>query len=329
MKQGSIHMAQLIKLQDYISRYQMGVYRYPSQFIRLKQERWREMKRNWEEEQQSPQQSVRNESQKQEIRAHSLKQLFKRKKEEPNKLEFEMYSENVRSPYFNMSLEHLKIAFLDDLLQLQLQWASSTLREKSFIDRSFYDDQVLQYLLRKFPDTFLLMYRPVYQLKKAPIELDIILMTPSETLCIVIVHGENGSLFQGNRERFWKEFHNDKEKKQLSPLLALNRLYNVVSGIYQYYDIMLPIKKIVLSQSSYIDSKMLPYDINCVDKRTEVEWRERLIKLPSPLKSEQLKGAQALMNHCFTTAVTRPEWSIGDGEYEYVGDDEYDDGELK
>ncbi|ARI76757.1 hypothetical protein [Halobacillus mangrovi] len=33
-------MAQLIKLQDYISRYETSIYQYPSQFIRLKRENW-------------------------------------------------------------------------------------------------------------------------------------------------------------------------------------------------------------------------------------------------------------------------------------------------
>lgn len=41
-------MAQLVKLQDYISRYQINLKRYPSQFVRLKQIQWERMKKEWE-----------------------------------------------------------------------------------------------------------------------------------------------------------------------------------------------------------------------------------------------------------------------------------------
>ena len=37
-------MAQLIKLQDYVSRYEQDIYRYPSQFMRLKKQQWDKIK---------------------------------------------------------------------------------------------------------------------------------------------------------------------------------------------------------------------------------------------------------------------------------------------
>ncbi len=37
-------MAQLIKLQDYVSRYEQDIYRYPSQFIKLKKQQWDKLK---------------------------------------------------------------------------------------------------------------------------------------------------------------------------------------------------------------------------------------------------------------------------------------------
>ena len=37
-------MAQLIKLQDYVSRYEQDIYRYPSQFIKLKKQQWDKIK---------------------------------------------------------------------------------------------------------------------------------------------------------------------------------------------------------------------------------------------------------------------------------------------
>jgi len=41
-------MAQLVKLQDYISRYQIDLARYPTQFVRLKKNQWERIKRQWE-----------------------------------------------------------------------------------------------------------------------------------------------------------------------------------------------------------------------------------------------------------------------------------------
>lgn len=40
-------MAQLIKLQDYISRYEWDTYRYPAQYIRQKKEQWERFYSEW------------------------------------------------------------------------------------------------------------------------------------------------------------------------------------------------------------------------------------------------------------------------------------------
>jgi hypothetical protein len=41
-------MGQLIKLADYISRYQRDAFHYPGQYIRLKQENWKSLVKKWE-----------------------------------------------------------------------------------------------------------------------------------------------------------------------------------------------------------------------------------------------------------------------------------------
>jgi len=40
-------MAQLIKLYDYIWRYEWNMYRYPSQYIRLKKDKWKDLHNDW------------------------------------------------------------------------------------------------------------------------------------------------------------------------------------------------------------------------------------------------------------------------------------------
>ena len=41
---GGVRMAQLIKMQDYISRYEQDIYRYPTQFAKLKKQQWDKLK---------------------------------------------------------------------------------------------------------------------------------------------------------------------------------------------------------------------------------------------------------------------------------------------
>ena len=41
-------MAQLLKLQDYVSRYESDLSRYPSQYVRLKKQQWEKLKVTWE-----------------------------------------------------------------------------------------------------------------------------------------------------------------------------------------------------------------------------------------------------------------------------------------
>ncbi len=41
-------MAQLVKLLDYVSRYENDLSRYPTQYIRLKTSQWKRMKIQWE-----------------------------------------------------------------------------------------------------------------------------------------------------------------------------------------------------------------------------------------------------------------------------------------
>ncbi|MFD2761894.1 hypothetical protein [Lentibacillus juripiscarius] len=40
-------MAQLIKLEDDVSRYEWNMYRYPGQFMRLKQDQWSKLHCLW------------------------------------------------------------------------------------------------------------------------------------------------------------------------------------------------------------------------------------------------------------------------------------------
>src|SRR5699024_3182271 len=69
--------------------------------------------------------------------------------------------------------EQLKRFFLDSIFQFQLNWASATLSQMSFLDRDYYNDLKLKYFLQRFPDTYLFMYHPVFKLKNAQVDADL------------------------------------------------------------------------------------------------------------------------------------------------------------
>ena len=72
-----------------------------------------------------------------------------------------------------------------------MKWATSTLMEKSFIDKKYYYDERLKYFLQRFPDTYLVLYQPFFKLKKATIEVETILISPTEVWCISFVEEDD------------------------------------------------------------------------------------------------------------------------------------------
>lgn len=77
-------MAQLVKLSDYISRYETDIYRYPSRFVRLKKERWKRFSSEWgSSEVYLPEMDISFEQETEERKTlgQRLKHLFLRKNE--------------------------------------------------------------------------------------------------------------------------------------------------------------------------------------------------------------------------------------------------------
>jgi hypothetical protein len=330
-------LGQLIKLQDYVSRYEIDIYRYPSQYIRLKKQQWNQILSAWESG--SLDSLSKNAQNKNEIyeRFQSLqednkksvfkpiRQLFSKVRK--NEDDFTVDLPNLRSKaddneeittddFFASfestpnSIDELKLDFLENLFKFQMKWASSTIREESFVEPAFNVDKDLKYFLQRFPDTYLLMYKPVFVLKHAPIEVDIIMVSPTTTWCITILEGERESVFLGSKERFWIERNGESEKKVLSPLIGLNRMEKIVKKVFQLYDVDMPIKKVILNRTGYFDYPYPPFDVDFIEKRNYDGWFTNLRSLSSPLKHVQLKAAQALLIYCQTTCVTRSEWNV-------------------
>ncbi|KON86690.1 hypothetical protein AF332_07710 [Sporosarcina globispora] len=319
-------MGQLIKLQDYVSRYQQDIFVYPSRFVRLKKQQWEKWHKAWEtNEAFNPESGLQYtastaewpEEEKKPL-IGKIKGLLKREKnveleendgagneekKEEDVLEFKA-SFAVRPE----TIENLKHQFLDQLYRFQLKWATSTLTEKSFPDKYYFYDEKLKYFLQRYPDTYLVMYNPIFLLKKAPVETETLVISPTEVWCISFLEEEDSAVFSGSKDRFWTKKGKDKERKVLNPLLALNRTEKIVRKIFEIHSIELPIKKAVLSRNGYIDYPAAPADVQLIEKRTYDQWFQTMRSQRSPLKHAQLKGAQALLQYCQTASVKRLEW---------------------
>ena len=321
-------MGQLIKLQDYISRYEQDIFTYPSRFVRLKKQQWDRVKADWESEDGDESnlflyQPVMNwgETEEEKETSNLMKKfigllnpryqkhteleqqgaLFPPKLEEP--MEFSASFQNKPD-----HAEDLKRQFLDQLYRFQLKWASSTLAEMSSFHSKYYFDEHLKFFLQRFPDTFLVLYKPIFLLKNAPVEAEIILLTPTDVWCITFLEQEDSAVFIGSSERFWLKRSKMEEKKVLNPLLALNRTGRIVRNIFKMYEIELPIHKLIISRNGYIDYPSAPLDTEFLEARNFKQWSASMRTQKSPLKHAQLKGAKVLLQYCLTQSIRRPEW---------------------
>lgn len=315
-------MAQLIKLQDYISRYQIDLTRYPTQYVRLKRTQWEKVKQQWlsgeepviwehiEEEEEQPKRF-----------SFITKWFHKKRMAEEENIESEEVSheameegevDEASALYFEPrfihqpeSLEDLKRMFLDQFFHFQIKWASSTLLQKSIVNPRFFSDSFLRTVLQRLPDNYLVFYYPVIKIKKAPVELDVIILTPLDCLCITLIEQENDAVYIEDGERFWTKKIGKRKEKVLNPLIQLNRMETIVSQLFKAHDVKFPIQKILLSRNGYFDYSMSHFNVHLVDKRKFPEWLEELKHSPSPIKKVQIDAAQAILRNVETNAFSR------------------------
>ncbi|MFJ8066124.1 nuclease-related domain-containing protein [Psychrobacillus sp. NPDC096426] len=323
-------MAQLVKLQDYVSRYEKDLKRYPTQFVRLKRQQWERTKEEFEKGSFNTTWTETEEKIEEPEKKSIFSKLFHRKKvensdeetwetseidivdstpDEPTPLFFE-----PKIVYEPQTKEDLKRMYLDQLFHFQLKWASSTLREKSYVDPKFMRDTLLRSFMQNLPDNYLLFYYPILKLKKAPIELDIMLVLPTEIVCIVMLEAQNLDAFIGSSDRFWLRKSGKEEKKVLSPLININRMESILLQVFQKEEIDLPIRKVILSRNGYIDYPGSSYNVQFIDSRTYEEWFSSLKSSPSPMKHMQFKAAQAILNLVQTTSYSRSSWDVDSEE---------------
>ncbi|HET7521814.1 MAG TPA: NERD domain-containing protein [Bacillales bacterium] len=263
-------MAQLIKLENYVSRYELDIYRYPGQFIRMKRQRWERVK-----------------------------------------LEHERVAEAEASSGENNDFQDpppawLKQEFAEDVFLFQLRWASSTLQERSNLDSKYRFDSWLKFFLQRFPDNHLFMYRPIFQIRQAPVELDVVIVGPMSLWCITLLEGKNGTVYHGGSRRYWEKIENGRAQHVLSPVVSNARMSNIVTPLLpRFHGEPLRVRRVILSPLSYIEYAEAPGIIEIVDRRNAEQWYKRMRNDPSPLKSGQLQTAGELLRHCQTVSFER------------------------
>jgi len=292
-------MAQLVKMYDYISRYESNPFHYPTQYIQLKKENWRKLNDLWVNE------SIENQSKPKSNDQKTSKFSFNPfSKKNKVKEEVEQQPEH----YLPKTKKELTQYFLNQLFPFQIKWATSTLSQVSFIDESVQNDLNLKFFLQRLPDIYLLMYYPIFSVKNVPMEGEIILISPIGIEIIVVLEKAPDAIIVLNDDRTWLVEEEEQSTKIISPLIKLKRTEQIVKSILKKYSIPFSIHKTVLSMTNNFLYATEPYQVNIVGRREFKRWHDQKRMLSSPLKSDQLKAMDALLTHCQTTAVRRPEW---------------------
>lgn len=310
-------MAQLIKLRDYISRYELDIYRYPSQYIRLKQEKWQAYYQWWQSqpiEEKEPEQVIEKKSK------SILKKLPLFRKKEVNEI-------NEREPVqpaprtWLKTEKDLRYYFLNELYPFQLKWASSSISHVSLMEPKYKNDPHLEYFLKRFPDNYFTMYYPVFNIKKAPVDAEIVLISPVQIEIIYLLDQYIDANVIVGDQRTWTIEKNNYQSKMISPIHALKRTEHLIKTVLKANNLSYPIQKTVLTKNNTIIYQQRPFNTLVIGKREYDEWFKARRSLDSPLKSQQLKVSDHLLKHCLTSSVRRPEWENDSDDFTSVGEE--------
>ncbi|MFS0751067.1 NERD domain-containing protein [Oceanobacillus sp. 1P07AA] len=307
-------MAQLIKLQDYISRYEWDIYRYPTQYIRQKNDQWELLYQRW----QQPEMEKTKEDEALETHKEGILQKWKKRIKRKD-----IYVESIESVNNETDVEYdslpsseteLKQYFLDRLFDIQMKWATSTVSRVSVVDSKFYHDELLRFLLQRFPDTYFIMYMPVFEIKQAPVESDILLISPLEIEIIHFLEVDDEAVIMAGEERTWTVTRGEDNERVINPLISLKRSEKWIQGILRLHNMEVPVKKTVVSRTNRILYATAPYQTKVVDRLAFEGWLNEKRNLSSPLKKTQLHVTECLLKQSISNSIRRPEWETENKE---------------
>ncbi|WP_306984022.1 nuclease-related domain-containing protein [Alkalicoccobacillus murimartini] len=289
-------MAHIIRIMEYRSRYQTDLQRYPSQFTRLKKERWHYLHESWKRE---FAETLRHEYEDL-TESSPLAGMWSKAVTHVRKWTNTEQNEVDEKQREHEAFQRVKKQFKDEMYTMQLEWAGVFLEEseEQVESNSLFKNTWLKWLALDLPDNCFIFYKPIMYVKKAEIELDILLITPTELVCMTILKGDPLSVFEASSERYWIEYVNKERHKRLSPLPSLERMERVVKAVLDQHEIDMPIRSLVVAPDAIIDQRTSGLKFDCVDKRTFQSWKNKLSQSTTPLKYHQVKAAEYLLNVC-------------------------------
>src|SRR5699024_8194597 len=131
---------------------------------------------------------------------------------------------------------------------------------------------------------------------------------------ISFLNKDPAAIIKATNDRTWIVEEGRTQNKIISPLIGLKRTEQIVQSILQAHHIDMPVSKTILSQTNHIMCHSPPYQTSMIGKRDYERWFYDKRSVQSPLKNMQLKAMGALLSHCQTTSVRRPEWEKEDGD---------------
>ncbi|MCF6138331.1 hypothetical protein [Pseudalkalibacillus berkeleyi] len=301
-------MAQLLKIEDCVSRYEQDVFRYTGQYIRLKKERWNRVKINWESEKNS---NLTDDI----LEETKPPKKWWQRKAEPSETE---PTEPINKTYTPITLTALKKNFKEELYNFQLKWASATIREQSRISNRVRNHSFLRYMLMDLPDNYLVLYKPIVRLKKAETQLDVIIIGPDSIQAIVQMNANEQETIHPTQGRFWEIERKGEKNRIISPVSAVQRMNYFIESIIDQASSEMKFTYTILAENSYINRSNIPPYIQVVDKSVYEQWSDQLKRQPSPIKYKQLKAAKTLLDHCVTTSYLRPEWESAQEPWQQI-----------
>lgn len=306
-------MAQLVKLSNYISRYEDDLTRYSTQFIRLKKQHWNGLKYRWETGDKSLllgnepiEMTEQRAVERNRVRAFWHKWPFKKEQAIEENLTYENVDEvdfQLEFMYLPDTIEGLRQSYLDQLFQFQMNWSSSSPQVLSQVAPSYLRDSFLRELAQQLPDQYFIFYQPIMLVQKAPVELDIMIVTPIECLLVTVIEEENLAVFTEDTQRFWMKHVGNREEKVLNPMIALHRMSKIVAQLLTLEEIDLPIRKCLVSRNGYIDDVYGGPELEVVDRRRYRQWLNTLKKEQAPFKYNQFRLVQSLLKRMETHSM--------------------------
>lgn len=260
-------MAQLVKIEQCVSRYQTDFMRYANRFIWLKKRREAE----W---------------------------LLRKTRSEAERNGARLFTEPAAA-------EKRDPDFYSWLYAMQLDWASSTSDSFSALPQNMQRQDWLKDCLQQVNDLVFFFYQPILVTQSAEVQLNSLILTNDTVWCLTPLHGESYSVFQEENGRRWREIINGGSRTHLNPLIALQRTRRIMSAFLSAHQLDMKVKMVVLAPDSFIEFVPDQFDLELIDRRRKKDWYQQLSRQSLLFKRCQTDAAEQLLEHVKTDASAR------------------------